>query len=157
MGRPRRKTDGDTELANAVVGVVFLSAFLFTRDLSSAIFLSLFVLVCAALVMAYFVKSGDQKSDGFRSPALFSGPGRSKHSSAKNRSDVYGRTQNQGSFAAPRQPRNITPDTWSVALLRSLDWKVYEELCAGYFKATGRRAEMTGLGADGGPWSVLVH
>ncbi len=39
---------------------------------------------------------------------------------------------------------------WSLSLLRSLDWKVFEDLCAEFARASGFRAATTPLGADGG-------
>jgi len=44
----------------------------------------------------------------------------------------------------------LSAPTWSVALIRALEWKRFEELCEGYWKAKGYRAELTGRGADGG-------
>jgi restriction system protein len=42
------------------------------------------------------------------------------------------------------------PKAWSLQLIRDLEWKRFEELCEGYWKAKGYRAELTGRGADGG-------
>lgn len=42
------------------------------------------------------------------------------------------------------------PASWSLELINQLEWKRFEELCAGYFSAKGYRAEVTRLGADGG-------
>lgn len=42
------------------------------------------------------------------------------------------------------------PTTWSLQLIRDLEWKRFEELCEGFWKAKGYRAELTGRGADGG-------
>ena len=42
------------------------------------------------------------------------------------------------------------PTAWSVGLIRELEWKRFEDLCADYFKAKGHRAEVTKHGADGG-------
>ncbi len=52
---------------------------------------------------------------------------------------------------APKpRPVQFEPQDWSVELLRSLDWKRFEELCAAYFCASGYKATVTSLGADGG-------
>ena len=40
--------------------------------------------------------------------------------------------------------------SWSKELIDSLEWKRFEELCAGYFQAKGWRTRLTRLGADGG-------
>lgn len=39
---------------------------------------------------------------------------------------------------------------WSIELIKSLEWKRFEELCSGYFSAKGYRAELSRQGADGG-------
>ncbi len=50
----------------------------------------------------------------------------------------------------PTPRRDGKPETWTLELIRSLEWKYFEDLCAGYYREFGRRAEVTGLGADGG-------
>lgn len=47
-------------------------------------------------------------------------------------------------------PAEARPDSWSLKLIRELEWKRFEELNEGYWKAKGYRAELTGRGADGG-------
>ena len=42
------------------------------------------------------------------------------------------------------------PIKWSHTLIRTIEWKRFEELCCGYWQAKGYRAELTGAGADGG-------
>lgn len=42
------------------------------------------------------------------------------------------------------------PTEWSMELIRKLEWKRFEELCAGYWQAKNHRAELTGKGEDGG-------
>ena len=42
------------------------------------------------------------------------------------------------------------PTAWSLDLIRLMEWKRFEELCEGYWRAKGYRAELTGMGADGG-------
>lgn len=42
------------------------------------------------------------------------------------------------------------PNVWTLQLIRSLEWKRFEELCAGYWRARGYRALLTKVGADGG-------
>jgi restriction system protein len=37
-----------------------------------------------------------------------------------------------------------------VRLIESLEWKRFEDLCAGYFEAKGHKVTMTGVGGDGG-------
>ena len=42
------------------------------------------------------------------------------------------------------------PSEWSHTLIRTIEWKRFEELCCGYWRAKGYRAELTAAGADGG-------
>ena len=42
------------------------------------------------------------------------------------------------------------PETWSIELINALEWKRFEELCAGYFNEKGFKAKVTMQGADGG-------
>jgi restriction system protein len=42
------------------------------------------------------------------------------------------------------------PDKWTLDLLRSIDWKRFEELCAEYFRICGFRATTQSHGPDGG-------
>lgn len=48
--------------------------------------------------------------------------------------------------------RSTRPKTteWSLDLLRSLEWKRFEILCAEYFRVLGKRVETIDQGADGG-------
>lgn len=56
----------------------------------------------------------------------------------------------------PRPVMDRRPDDWSLATLRALEWKRFEEVCEGFWKAKGYPAEMTGPGADGGV-DVLIR
>lgn len=46
------------------------------------------------------------------------------------------------------------PDSWTLPLLQSLEWKRFEELCVAYYRSTGLRAEATPIGHAGG---VDIH
>jgi hypothetical protein len=50
------------------------------------------------------------------------------------------------------RPISAAPDTstWSIELLKCLEWKRFEELCTWYFQESGHTAKVTGAGADGG-------
>lgn len=51
---------------------------------------------------------------------------------------------------SPTQPEKPFPQKWSSELIHALEWKRFEELCSGYFEATGYIPKMTRTGADGG-------
>ncbi len=43
-----------------------------------------------------------------------------------------------------------THEEWSLDLIRSLEWKRFEELCASFLIEKGYQSKLTGAGADGG-------
>lgn len=49
--------------------------------------------------------------------------------------------------ASPVEPK---PTEWSLALLQSIEWKRFEDLCAAYYQSKGIRCATTPLGPDGG-------
>ena len=66
--------------------------------------------------------------------------------------DQYADWKDAGRF----EPAEAAIDTsrWSLELLKALDWKRFELVCAGYFEELGFRAETTKAGPDGG---VDIH
>lgn len=52
------------------------------------------------------------------------------------------------------QPPQVDTSQWNLDLLKALDWKRFELVCAGYFEELGFRAETVRGGPDGG---VDVH
>lgn len=63
-------------------------------------------------------------------------------------------------FAIRHDPRGrfsadiLDTSSWSLDLLRALEWKRFETVCAGYFEALGFTARTARAGADGG---VDIH
>lgn len=60
------------------------------------------------------------------------------------RDGLYEIWKSVGKTAAPR------PDRWSLELLRAIDWKRFEEVCAEYFRVCGFDATTQSHGPDGG-------
>lgn len=58
--------------------------------------------------------------------------------------DLYELYKSNGVAPPPR------PDAWSLELLRSIDWKRFEEVCAEYFRVCGFHASTQSHGPDGG-------
>jgi hypothetical protein len=63
----------------------------------------------------------------------------------------------------PYEPRtrveptlSVPPSAWTLALVRALEWKRFEELVQGFWKAKGHSAELTSTGADGGV-DVMIY
>jgi len=53
-------------------------------------------------------------------------------------------------------PSSTKTDEWSLELLKSLEWKRFEDVVAEYFRLRGYKAETTSLGKDGGV-DVIVY
>ena len=51
----------------------------------------------------------------------------------------------------------LATDRWSLALLRELDWRVFESVCGEFFRKNGFDAEATQSGPDGGIDLLLTH
>lgn len=64
--------------------------------------------------------------------------------SAASREDLYEIWKSTPDASAPR------PDQWSLELLRAIDWKRFEEVCAEYFRVCGFHAVTQSHGPDGG-------
>lgn len=60
------------------------------------------------------------------------------------RDDLYEIWKSTGNATAPR------PDRWTLDLLRAIDWKRFEEVCAEYFRLCGFHAVTQSHGPDGG-------
>jgi restriction system protein len=57
--------------------------------------------------------------------------------------------------AGSRQSK-LGPEQWTPELLKRLEWRRFEELCAAYFEALGFRVELAANGADGGTISLYA-
>lgn len=55
---------------------------------------------------------------------------------------------NLGVYSHKSSPQR--PSSWSIQLLQAIEWKLFEEICAAYYREKRIRAELTKLGADGG-------
>ena len=66
------------------------------------------------------------------------------------RDDFYEIWKSVGETSTPR------PDRWSLDLLRMIDWKRFEEVCAEYFRVCGFNATTQSHGPDGGI-DVTLH
>jgi len=55
-------------------------------------------------------------------------------------------------FGARQSKRG--PEQWTPELLKRLDWRRFEELCAAYFEALGFRVDLAANGAEGGTISL---
>jgi restriction system protein len=61
------------------------------------------------------------------------------------------RKEENSRVRSSREPEDtLHYDSWGYELIDSLEWRRFEELCAGYFSAKGYDTRITALGADGG-------
>jgi restriction system protein len=51
---------------------------------------------------------------------------------------------------APAPAHGVDTSAWSLALLRAVEWKRFEELCAAYFRMLGFSTRLAAPGPDGG-------
>lgn len=160
MVRRRKKRASGTEASTGVaaLGGLFTAFHPAVRhDIErAALPVGLIVLALAGLLAAIMVylradrrRQGEQavatpsKAGGASEP-LPSTPSRSAFDPARMASTERW-TRGGSAQTGPR------PTTWSLELLRQLEWKRFEELCAAYFEAVGGfKARATPLGADGG-------
>ncbi len=152
--RRRRKPEAlDGVIAiGAVVGISYWLNPLFTYA-----FLALMLpVVCLAVFLAMKTKAGqnrgtaprNQKGAASRNNNVSSINRALNASQRKGLEELFSRSFNQTPLE--NQPTPAPPQNWSLDLIKSLDWLVFEHLCAGYFRAKGYRAEVTDHGADGG-------
>ena len=80
-------------------------------------------------------------------------PEREAAAGPRNEHDIY-RIWAGDWDEAPAPAHGIPTSAWSLALLRALEWKRFEELCAGYFRVLGFRTRLAAPGPDGG---VDIH
>lgn len=66
------------------------------------------------------------------------------------------RSRNAQSSPPPQQPSpQPQPTEWTLQVLKDLEWKRFEEVCEGFWKAKGYDARLTGPGSDGGVDVIL--
>lgn len=148
MARRRSRKNNDLDLATLIVGGIVLMSFAFTKNLEAALklgFAVLIILGAVAGLIVYLRRSSPQVG-------VASIEERSSHSTPQPQNQSLGNVDREFERQFRRPERSVPekPLEWSVELIKSLDWKRFEELCAGYFQAKGRKAKVTERGADGG-------
>lgn len=122
-------------------------SFVYTKNLEAAFRLGVIVLVFGAVLagLVVYLRRGHRQV-GFASINRLLPVKRNTKNLPPGKLELEFERQLQ----QPAAPDNEKPLEWSLELIRSLDWKRFEELCAGYFQVKGRNAKVTNLGADGG-------
>lgn len=147
MAGRRKKGIDDLDLAKLGTLIVFAVSFLYTKDLKAAGKLTFIVIISFAALSVLFVLIQRHRQTKALKPAL-------RHTSS-NDVGTSGQLEkvNDELDRMLHQPPPATsqkPQAWSLELIKSIDWKRFEELGAWYFQAKGRNAKVTELGADGG-------
>ena len=130
----RRKNKSKTDLYVACVALVLI--LLILNPQATVSFLALLFYVSIFIAAIYFLKSIFKKN---KKPTGYSQS--PEHSNYKSRVEP--------TLDASADTTEKVQE-WSIDLIHSLEWKKFEELSAGYFTATGYRAEVSRFGADGG-------
>ena len=140
---PRRKKGLQEEITSLVLILLVGGYFGFPEHFKTLVF-SLVSIGLVVLGLAVYLSFRKKQASNPKATSKFV----STNAKAKNTelSKPLAPKPSSPSTAAPTS----APSQWTLALIKSLDWKVFEELCAAYFVAKGWRAEVTGAGADGG-------
>jgi restriction system protein len=156
--KPKSATDGLVVAVFLIAIGVWFSLSQSQRSHLIALGVSLLVLVIAGVVIAVYLKKRKSvalqeqvKSDPWRNepyltsePNIDQGADRARTSQASDPYAVGKATSTTGKIGM------IDTTRWNIDLLRVIEWKGYEKLCAGYFERLGFRAEVGHFGADGG-------
>jgi len=76
-------------------------------------------------------------------------PAREEAPEPRNEHDIYRIWAGDWDDAPEAAPPGVDTSAWTLSLLRALEWKRFEELCAAYFQQLGFRTRMTPAGPDG--------
>lgn len=154
MGK-RRKKQG---LEEAIAGFVMLFGVYLavTHRLAHAINALLVLAVLAAVGYVCFLlfrrprdsPTPSRLTPGYRREPAFDPMARSAQPANSEPVVLDRKHEHQATERRASQP--TASRSWSIGLIRELEWKRFEELCEGFWKAKGYRAEPTGRGADGG-------
>jgi restriction system protein len=163
-GRRRRNDDGP---AQAVLGIsVMLGAWLALKSggppqelLSRLIGFTVVFLILGFVTLIAFTRwRGNRLAERVETPA-------SPRTVVNRREFVYAGPElheppspptTDGTTDGTEVDAAVHAQAWSLALIRALEWKRFEELCEGFWKAKGYPAELTAPGADGGV-DVLIR
>lgn len=154
----RKKKDGDW-----VGGVVMvLALIIFTnmdrgnsvQGLASSLLIS--VIISGVLVICGLLAFKYVKSRGFPSVSGLLNSVSPQRESNSSQSSYPAQPVEPVSVRVERKDAPVSsvkesePESWSLALISSLEWRRFEQLCVGLFKLKGYGVKDTGAGADGG-------
>lgn len=169
MTRRRRKGISDFDLVKLIVVGTFMLSFAYTKNMQAAFQLGATILVIGAALagLVVYLRRTNRKVDSAsaqrrfavtRNPEYAPPGGAERESSQKSQPQSADGLESEfiRRLNKPALASQSRPSEWTLELIKSLDWKRFEELCAGYFQAKGRKAKVTNIGADGGV-DVLLY
>lgn len=141
----KQKPNSSVEAA-ASLALLFAILWVFDRPLARAILeptlgVALIALVVVGIPLAIFIlvkRDRSAKTLGVRGFATGS------------------RSGDSGSRGGHLKTLDRDSTRWSLDLIKVLEWKRFEMLCAGYFEAKGYHPKTTRIGADGGI-DIILH
>lgn len=157
MARRGRKTKGGPE--QAAIGIIgMVSLLIATRMgggwgavLRNTLMIAFALGVVAVLALLAWKSSRKTETPELSSPKPKLSPHRSAPTvSANAQEDIIDRLRNERANGTQATAEKVRPTEWSLETLHAIEWKRFEELCEGFWKAKGYPARLTGPGADGG-------
>ncbi|MBN8710507.1 MAG: restriction endonuclease [Verrucomicrobia bacterium] len=149
----RRRKGGDFDLVRGILALVFLGAFAFVgfdlKKLASfGVLLATgvvgLVLVAGAFAFVFLVlRSSGSRPSGHRKTSFDAYPLRVEKDGSPSARDFY--------TPVPTPP----PDLFTLELVKSMEWRHFELLAQGLFRALGLHAQRIKAGGDGGIDLVL--
>jgi len=157
MGR-RRKKEGDIFTAIAVlIALPFLTNPSKANSVLNSLFgiaIKIFIVCAIGYAFYWYFSRNKQKKEHLKSrefvsrkPIVNTKPNPSIRSVERDFYKVYKESREPSQLNESFQRKH---EAWSKELINSLEWKRFEELCAGYFNEKGYKAKVTRQGADGG-------
>jgi len=137
MGRRGRGSDAD--LAKLIVGVAIFVTFVYRDHIREILFWLAFAFALGVIAILFF------KIRQKNAP-----PSRSVQAKPDQVVPAQRATSLLDRIGQSDKSTTSTPANWSIELIRSLEWKRFEELCDNYFKAKGWTTKPANFGPDGG-------
>jgi len=135
----RRQKGRQPELVPFIAVIAVFIVFVFRQHLKTIVVWTILALVLAGIAALFKVRKRRAQSDDVM-------PARSTRPRSEPQNTPYARLANSTeNLIGP-----ATLNDWSLDLIRSVEWKRFEELCDNYFKTKGWTTKPANFGPDGG-------
>jgi len=135
----RRGGGNDADLAKLIVGVVIFVGVVYRDHIREILFWLAFAFALGVIAILFFKIR--QKTPP---------PSRSVQAKPVQVAPAHRPTSLLDGIGQSDKSTASTSVNWSIELIRSLEWKRFEELCDNYFKAKGWTTKPANFGPDGG-------